>query len=122
MQERVEALGQLGFLNLAQTFTIVLIPITGSERSVLHAKSIREGDGSDRTNHGMNLEKLAEALIPGVHNHTKLTSIEGFDRFRTWCVLPKPFLALVVDGYWHTSREFWCKRFQSPMLTPFEVG
>jgi hypothetical protein len=44
-QKRVESLSQLSFLDIRQLFTIVLVPVSGSVRSLLHAKSVR-GDSS----------------------------------------------------------------------------
>lgn len=68
----------------------------------------------------MNLVKLAEVVIASVHNHTQLIgSFNGFEGLRTWCVLPQPFLALVVDGDWHGSDG--AKSFGGPVLTPFEL-
>jgi len=60
----------------------------------------------------MNLVKSAEVIIASVHNHTQLAaSFDSFERFRTWCILPQPFLALVVDGDGH-GVECWCERFR----------
>ena len=76
--------------------------------------------------HGVNLVKLAEVLIASVHNHAQLAvSFNVFERFRTRCVAPQPFLALVVDGDWHGvySRVtgVGAKIFEGLVLTPFEV-
>jgi hypothetical protein len=41
-QKCIESLGQLSLLDIPQLFTTVLAPVSGSVRSLLHAKSVRE--------------------------------------------------------------------------------
>ena len=98
-QKCAESLGQLGLLGLIQLFTIILVPVSGSVRSLLDAESVRE-DGSiasEGANRGTNLVKLPKMLIFCVHNHAEFVDIEVLNRFRTQCMLPQPLLPFIVE-------------------------